>query len=886
MLAQQGGGGYINSRRFQFGGDIKLDTFDLRCTVQMALPPSWSTPHLPQRFSSPRPESPLPSAITPSNPSGISYTTQLTPRISDRLVGDKVLLPQGSLEALLSSAAAAAASSSSSAASQGGGARSRDDALLPYPITFRLFNPANNRYTHAVPREFSAEEGVIVVSPFLGQVLGLESQTPPPPIITTTFRALPKATYARLRPLASGYDEADWKSLLERELRLGYSTLTPGEVLTVTSGGGSYEFLIDKLLPEGSEGVCVVDTDMEVEMVPLSEEQARETMQKKIAKRGQRWGGGGGARKEKGGSVRVGEVVQGVVARGEYVDFKLEKWDRGRGVAVELAVGEGGRDDEVGGLVDLLIATSRYRGAAGTDGGGGGGAPRQDEFVWGDLSSQNTKRVVVGSGNVELAPLSPERVEGSGEGPEGVEYLSISVHGYSPLGGEEEGEREEISFRLHISQDEDNLSSPPPTSTPTPSADEKICTNCNQPIPLRTYPLHTAFCHRNNTPCNFSPPCSAIFRRNGPPIRDIHWHCPHPDCSARGNDVATGGLDKHLQIFHTPRTCPQCGTAARNTIQLAAHRVGECPSKLALCRFCHLLLPQDGVKEDTSAAAAAAADEVGVGVGGVEGERERERLTLYLLSGLTHHEFTCGSRTTECPTCHSRCLLREFTAHQNMHNLERLSRPTPTLCGNLNCYRTIPTPPVGNELGLCAICYGPMYAPGVYDPPPYKHLRRRVERKLLVQGVTGCGRAHCTNIWCRTGRSNLALPEIVGGIQEVKKVFVKPLFDAWDGSGTSSSSSLDSMSSGGLRLCVDEVTQKRRELAQVLVDSGGDSDGEEWELQWVCRGVEVVTAGGGRERVEEGEGEGEGEVVGVGEASLENEVRKWLRIWAVRKGER
>ncbi|RPB20700.1 hypothetical protein L211DRAFT_744619, partial [Terfezia boudieri ATCC MYA-4762] len=693
---------------------------------------------------------------------------------------------------------------------------------LPHPITFRLFNPLNNRYTHAVPREFSAEEGVVVISPFLGEMLGLSpspessppsapkgsasaSATPSPPSqkITISFHPLLKATYARLRPLAAGYDEADWKSLLERELRLGYSTLTAGEILTVTSGGGRYRFLIDKLLPEGSEGVSVVDTDMEVEIVPLSKEQARETVQKKMLKQnsqqGKGWVGGARARKEKGGSVRVGELVQGVVARGEYVDFKLEEWDRAKGVAVELTVGGNGGDQEVGGLVDLLVATSSES---------GGGAPREDEFIWGDLSSQSTKRVVVGKGNVELAPLSPEQAEGSGEGAEGVEYLSIAVHGYSPPDASPSPpEGEEIFFRLHISQDEDDLS-PPKTTAPTPSATEKICTNCNQPIPLGTYPLHTAFCHRNNTPCDFSPPCRTIFRRNGPPIRNIHWHCPHPDCSALGNDAARGGLQKHLSTFHTSRTCPACGFSARNTPQLAAHRVGGCPSKLALCRFCHLLLPQEGVRDqDTDAA--------GVGV---EGERERERISLYLLSGLTHHELACGSRTTECPVCRSRCRLREFAAHKHMHELERLARPRPVKCGNVNCYRIVERD--GNGLGLCPICYGPMYAPGVYDPPPYVNLKRRVERKLLTQGLSGCGRAHCTNTWCRTGRGNLGLAAFEGGMGGIKREVVMPLFEKWKSEGGGVGKG------GGVRFCVDEETQRKRDLVERVCAEEG------WEVEW------------------------------------------------------
>lgn len=149
---------------------------------------------------------------------------------------------------------------------------------LPHPLIFRLYNPANNRFSHAVPREFSAEEGEIGISPFLREALGLEEKDEEPlkegesegsrekPKITIVSKALPKGTHVRLRPLEAGYDDEDWKALLERHLRMNFTTLTVGEILSVegrtNSGGrkdrGEFRFLIDKLEPE--EAVCIVDT--------------------------------------------------------------------------------------------------------------------------------------------------------------------------------------------------------------------------------------------------------------------------------------------------------------------------------------------------------------------------------------------------------------------------------------------------------------------------------------------------------------------------------------------------------------------------------------------------------------------------------------------------
>ena len=854
----------------------------------MALPPSWHTPHRPRDSPFSRIPSPLPAVTTPhmpitsSNPFGISYSTQLTPRISKHLAGDKVCLPQETLEALLSSvsaartAAAAAAIATSNSRDSGeswagwrekaGPIEGDEEALLPHPITFRLYNSQNNRYTHAVPREFSAGEDEVVISPFLAEVLGLADSTPDPsssspaplpppslssssssppsssnppnaiskvPKLTVMFTPLPKGSYVRLRPLEAGYDEQDWKSLLERELRVGYSTLTLGEVLTVS---GKYRFLIDKFLPEDAEAVTVVDTDMELEMQPLSEEQARETLRRRLEKDAKKGKGLGG--KTIGGRITVGETLTGTVKSGEYIDFKLGTWNRAKGVAVELVVGEGaGGDEEVGGQVDLLVSTSRYRGV------GGEAVARETEFLWGELGSDSTKKIVIGKGNVELLPLSDEQMEGSGEGAEGVEYLSIAVHGYCPSDSDS-NTTEETLFHLHVSQEHDDLNVPTSDTTPQIGPDAKLCTNCLQAIPLRTYSLHIAFCHRNNILCPYIPSCGAIFRR-GTDIHAKHWHCTSHDCRALGND-GHGGLTKHITLFHTPRTCRpmtstsiSCDYEAPSTPSLAHHRTTTCPARFTLCRFCHLFVPQEGFSD----------------------MREQERYTQHLLTGLTSHELTCGSRTTDCDICGRPIKLVDIRAHNRHHDLERLSRPKPVICANINCSKTV-SPSFSssssssmNELGLCAICFGQFHAPGIYDPTG-SHLRRRVERKLLTQGVTGCSRPSCANTWCKTGRSNLGLPPFEGGMARIKADVVSPLLDSWTVGGDAAARTQRQAQTLRLRLCVDAQTQKMRALAEAVCA------GEGFEIEWGIRAVE--------------------ETGGKGEEA----VRKWLGRWGVRVGER
>jgi Ubiquitin fusion degradation protein UFD1 len=212
----------------------------------------------------------------------LNWSTQLAitspSQTPSSLTGDKVLLPPSALQKLLD-AAASLPSQAADDGAWGENVASRAQQQLPQPLTFRLYNPANNRFSHAVPLEFSAEEGTVSLSPFLREALGLLEEVQEAGEegveerkVTIVAKQLQRGTYVRLRPLEAGYDEEDWKALLERHLRMNYATLTVGEILSVGGrtvlgqdggkkggkSGGEFRFLIDKLEPE--EAVCIVDT--------------------------------------------------------------------------------------------------------------------------------------------------------------------------------------------------------------------------------------------------------------------------------------------------------------------------------------------------------------------------------------------------------------------------------------------------------------------------------------------------------------------------------------------------------------------------------------------------------------------------------------------------
>jgi hypothetical protein len=331
------------------------------------------------------------------------------------LPGDKILLPPSALEALLAAAPSIPSSDGahtftafdpsnpySVAAAQHERSLYRQTSQhLPNPLMFRLANQRNGNVVYAGIREFSANEGEVGISGYLRDALGIKEEeatihkekeglqngmddltneadamaldeTDDTALrITVKAHQLPKGTYVRLRPLEAGYNPGDWKALLERQLRSNYTTLTRGAILSVrgAAGGQDFRLLVDTFRP-GGEGICVVDTDLEVDIEALNEEQARETV-RQIAARAQR-APGTEAGSSVGGMVDVWKEVEGQVLMGEYVDYELPTWDRARALEVELVVEEGG--DEV----DLFITPRSTRQRA---------LPRESEHVFGDFSS-------------------------------------------------------------------------------------------------------------------------------------------------------------------------------------------------------------------------------------------------------------------------------------------------------------------------------------------------------------------------------------------------------------------------------------------------------------------------------------------------------------------
>ncbi|KAF9631604.1 Ubiquitin fusion degradation protein UFD1 [Lasiodiplodia theobromae] len=350
-------------------------------------------------------------ASDPAEPAPLQWSAQFdvaAPSKSRQLPGDKLLLPASALEQLLAAAPVTLAQTSSSqahtstfdpfnphtfAAERHARELQYQDRVqqLPHPLTFRLVNPDNGKAAYAGIREFSAADGEVVLSKFLRESLGVETDgeegswpssgntsdedsamtngaaavainDKSRPRITVHAKQLPKGTFVKLRPLEAGYDPADWKSLLEQHMRTNFTTLTNGEILVIPGGRGvggkreEFRFLIDGFRPEG-DGICVVDTDLEVDIEALNEEQARETLKKIAAKAQKAPGTTGGS--SSGGKLDLLKTEPGQVLDGEYVDYEIPSWIRAQGVEIELSGVD--EDDELDLYRSMSLQTSLAR---------------------------------------------------------------------------------------------------------------------------------------------------------------------------------------------------------------------------------------------------------------------------------------------------------------------------------------------------------------------------------------------------------------------------------------------------------------------------------------------------------------------------------------------
>ncbi|KAM3476156.1 hypothetical protein MY5147_003380 [Beauveria neobassiana] len=434
------------------------------------------------------------------------------------LNGDKIILPQSALEQLLSASASQAVMQDKYTTAS---------SHLPNPLTFRLVNPTCNKSVYAGIREFSAPEGTVILSPYLLSALGLATDEK----ATTTSanstvsqirlevhtETLPKGTYARLRPLEAGYNPDDWRPLLERQLQRDFTSLTKNAKILVHGVRGEvFQLLVDKLSPEG-QGVCVVDTDLEVDIEALDEEQARETLRQFInTNRHENQDGS-----SKGGPIDIWKPVLGKIAVGSYIDYSLPSWDRNQSVKLTLS---NMSDPEA---LELFVTPKSNLQRA---------LPRKTEYVFstlGSFESSTTKTIIISPTDAEMKK---------------AESIQISVHAYSDFTATKAADAIQYTLRAQVLVESDKtIAIDQAGNLKEQQENEALCSNCQQLVPKQSLVLHENFCRRNNIVC---PKCKLVFKKDSAEFA-AHWHCEQDE--AYGNTPYS--KQKHDEIFHSSWLC-------------------------------------------------------------------------------------------------------------------------------------------------------------------------------------------------------------------------------------------------------------------------------------------------------------------------------------------
>ena len=235
---------------------------------------------------------------------------------------------------------------------------SRNQATLPYPLTFELTNPRSERRTYCGVRDFTAAEGSIEISRFLEEQILLETGDR----VRLKLVDLPKGTRVVFQPLSADFDiQADIRALLESQLRLNYTTLVKDEVITITGDGGlPLQLKIAQLVP--SDHVSIIDTDLETDIQPMDDIMAKDVVDRRQASLLQ--------------AIQLDTSVIGDIS----VDatFVLRLWDRGSPLLIRWSGSE----------VEAHISTDIR--------------PRRGFAPWSDVSMKEEHTLELSSSTLEL----------------------------------------------------------------------------------------------------------------------------------------------------------------------------------------------------------------------------------------------------------------------------------------------------------------------------------------------------------------------------------------------------------------------------------------------------------------------------------------------------
>ncbi|GMM30401.1 hypothetical protein DAMA08_031460 [Martiniozyma asiatica (nom. inval.)] len=313
--------------------------------------------------------------------------------------------------------------------------------------------------------------------------------------------------------------------------------------------------------------------------------------------------------------------------------------------------------------------------------------------------------------------------------------------------------------------------------------DEHIrCKTCQNVISKSSQLMHESFCRRNNITCDLG--CGEVFLKQ---IPDSHWHC----CDKWGDDPISFSI--HDYYYHSVFSdrCESCNIKLDDDkrITLALHRANDCPMSLHSCRYCHLHLSRG------------------------------EPTTESKYHDMSGHEWECGAKTMECEKCNKLIRRRDWFVHYSWHEKARIDQQEPKKCQNELCIRCINNS--NNKLGLCDICFGPLYNSN--NDPDDKLLINRIERRYVLQLKNGCRRKICENSLCGSSavKINVDTQSMVNVIKYVKGELMPAIRE-----------SIYSGQSYHYSFCVDEGTTMKLRVSKMFEEG-------ECSIGWICKAIEV-----------------------------------------------
>ncbi|KAJ0053681.1 hypothetical protein Pint_01987 [Pistacia integerrima] len=394
--------------------------------------------------------------------------------------------------------------------------------------------------------------------------------TPKASLVEVRYVRLPKGTYAKLQPDGLGFSELPNQRAVLETSLRQHATLSQGDVLTVNYGVLEYKLQVLELKPSSS--ISVLETDIEVDIVNPDA-------------------------KSDGGNQYVlkplvfGESDSGVVDEGNYVYYKFsiddDTWEKivsgEKRVEVRIDTEIDGGDTNLYVSKHPLIYPNRH----------------QHEWSSHDVSS---KVLILSSKDKNL----------------GVGTYSIGVCGF----------KDTTKFQVLVTIDDNSgrkVGQQATSSSSSMEIDTVKCRNCNHFIPSQSIVLHEAYCSRHSVVCQRAG-CGVVLR--------IEEAKTHVHCEKCGEGLHQGEMEKHMKVFHEPRTCP-CGIVLENAA-MVQHQASSCPLRLITCRFCGDMVQAGNLPMDA-----------------------RDRLR-----GLSEHESVCGSRTAPCDSCGRAVMLKDMDIHQ------------------------------------------------------------------------------------------------------------------------------------------------------------------------------------------------------------------------------